>query len=555
MTELSLRPPEQVMTLSRLGSLHQCRLSFMRQLLRRIVRENWRITRARFEIDARGEGLAIYTAQGPERAYSLVAFAHDLPDDMRSDRVIATAWDATFTLFDGIPTEQDIARLRSNVPLQEAGRIGPQELALSRANRSARLWDYVVRCLAQGTQPDAGEIAKVGYLMRTTAVYGSGKFGASDRAFIAARPEFEAPFQVEMLSVYLTRAFVADLVEHMAALKAPETAVALDPELRRSLGIGNSTGLGMAPFLVNHPRLLNNWILAREYALAKIRALPEARATELAAFKTAYDKAKASIALWRSDHPIQQTKLAALAADITALDVKLAAFDGSGQQPWNALYLWAETALSEEGQELLVSLLMEPHGKLLEGLGACMQADESALFRINGAMTLSDVKALLETHYAWALATDWQSRDATARVWYVSEAKLEPRLGERFEEPLEPYEQPLAPGRDAAALYLALQDAPEPTVAAFLAAHPEHRHILRRVQMAPSHPYAEIQDNTISAEMKPVDMLRAKLSFFGATHFDPRSDRWVRINMFRGAPYPQELHHDQSDSWVYGGAP
>ncbi|WP_298675425.1 hypothetical protein [uncultured Lentibacter sp.] len=555
MTELSLRPPEQVMTLSRLGSLHQCRLSFMRQLLRRIVRENWRITRARFEIDARGEGLAIYTAQGPERAYSLVAFAHDLPDDMRSDRVIATAWDATFTLFDGIPTEQDIARLRSNVPLQEAGRIGPQELALSRANRSARLWDYVVRCLAQGTQPDAGEIAKVGYLMRTTAVYGSGKFGASDRAFIAARPEFEAPFQVEMLSVYLTRAFVADLVEHMAALKAPETAVALDPELRRSLGIGNSTGLGMAPFLVNHPRLLNNWILAREYALAKIRALPEARATELAAFKTAYDKAKASIALWRSDHPIQQTKLAALAADITALDVKLAAFDGSGQQPWNALYLWAETALSEEGQELLVSLLMEPHGKLLEGLGACMQADESALFRINGAMTLSDVKALLETHYAWALATDWQSRDATARVWYVSEAKLEPRLGERFEEPLEPFEQPLAPGRDAAALYLALQDAPEPTVAAFLAAHPEHRHILRRVQMAPSHPYAEIQDNTISAEMKPVDMLRAKLSFFGATHFDPRSDRWVRINMFRGAPYPQELHHDQSDSWVYGGAP
>jgi hypothetical protein len=555
MTELSLRPPEQVMTLSRLGSLHQCRLSFMRQLLRRIVRENWRITRARFEIDARGEGLAIYTAQGPERAYSLVAFAHDLPDDMRSDRVIATAWDATFTLFDGIPTEQDIARLRSNVPLQEAGRIGPQELALSRANRSARLWDYVVRCLAQGTQPDAGEIAKVGYLMRTTAVYGSGKFGASDRAFIAARPEFEAPFQVEMLSVYLTRAFVADLVEHMAALKAPETAVALDPELRRSLGIGNSTGLGMAPFLVNHPRLLNNWILAREFALAKIRALPEARATELAAFKTAYDKAKASIALWRSDHPIQQTKLAALAADITALDVKLAAFDGSGQQPWNALYLWAETALSEEGQELLVSLLMEPHDKLLEGLGACMQADESALFRINGAMTLSDVKALLETHYAWALATDWQSRDATARVWYVSEAKLEPRLGERFEEPLEPYEQPLAPGRDAATLYLALQDAPEPTVADFLAAHPEHRHILRRVQMAPSHPYAEIQDNTISAEMKPVDMLRAKLSFFGATHFDPRSDRWVRINMFRGAPYPQELHHDQSDSWVYGGAP
>ncbi|MCW1955653.1 MAG: hypothetical protein KIH71_007035 [Roseobacter sp.] len=555
MTDLVLRPPEQVMTLSRLGSLHQCRLSFMRQILRRIRRENWQITRPRFDITARGEGVAVYTAQGPKRSYSLVAFAHDLPPEMRSDRVIATAWDSTFTLFDGIPTEQDIERLRANVPLQEAGRISAKELSLSRANRSARLWDYVVDCLAKGTQPEASQLANVGYLMRTTAVYGSGKFGASDRAFVAERAEFEAPFQVEMLSVYLTRAFVADLVEHMAALKAPETAVSLAPALRRSLGIGNSTGLGMAPFLVNHPRLLNNWIMAREYALAKIRALPEARASELAAFKAAYEKACASVALWRSDHPLQQAKLAALAADIAALDTTLADFDGSGPQPWNALYLWAEKTLSEEGQELLVSLLMEPHGALLEGLGACMQADEHALFRINGTMPLADLKALLKTHYAWALETDWQSRDACARLWYVSESKLEPRLGERFEEPLEPYEQPLAPGRDAARLFAALQDAPEPTVAEFLAAHPEHRHILRRVQMAPGHPYGEIRDNTISAEMKPLDMLRAKLSFFGATHFDPRSDRWVRINMFRGAPYPHELADEQGDTWVYGVAP
>ncbi len=51
-----MRPPEQVMTLSRLGSLHQCRLSFMRQLLRRLARENWQISRPRFDINSRGEG-------------------------------------------------------------------------------------------------------------------------------------------------------------------------------------------------------------------------------------------------------------------------------------------------------------------------------------------------------------------------------------------------------------------------------------------------------------------------------------------------------------------
>ena len=212
MTELVMRPPEQVMTLSRLGSLHQCRLSFMRQLLRRMRRENWQISRPGFEINIRGEGVAVYTAKGPQRSYSLIAFAHDLPDEMRSDRVIATAWDATFTLFDGTPTPDDVERLRANVPLQEAGRVSNKELSLSRANRSARLWNYVVDCLAKGEQPEAEELTNVGYLMRTTAVYGSGKFGASDRAFVAARPEFEPPFQVEMLSVYLTRAFVADFV-------------------------------------------------------------------------------------------------------------------------------------------------------------------------------------------------------------------------------------------------------------------------------------------------------------------------------------------------------
>ncbi|MCO4826784.1 hypothetical protein [Lentibacter algarum] len=555
MTELVMRPPEQVMTLSRLGSLHQCRLSFMRQLLRRMRRENWQISRPRFEINIRGEGVAVYTAKGPQRSYSLIAFAHDLPDEMRSDRVIATAWDATFTLFDGTPTPDDVERLRANVPLQEAGRVSNKELSLSRANRSARLWNYVVDCLAKGEQPEAEELTNVGYLMRTTAVYGSGKFGASDRAFVAARPEFEPPFQVEMLSVYLTRAFVADLVEHMAALKAPDKAVSLKPSLRRSLGIGNSTGLGMAPFLVNHPRLLNNWITAREYALAKIRALPDASVADIGAFKAAFEKACGSVALWKSDHPIQQAKLAALRKDITALQAKLVDFTGAASQPWNALYLWSESALSEEGQELLVSLLMEPQSALLEGLGACMQADEHALFRIDGAMPLSDLKALIQTHYAWALATDWQSHEASARLWYVSEAKLEPRLGERFEEPLEPYEQPLAPGRDASLLFAALENTTHKTVAAFLAAHPEHRHIVRRVQMAPSHPYGEIRDNTISASMKPIDMLRAKLSFFGATHFDPRSDRWVRINMFRGAPYPNELVEEQGDTWVYGATP
>ena len=164
----------------------------------------------------------------------------------------------------------------------------------------------------------------------------------------------------------------------------------------------------------------------------------------------------------------------------------------------------------------------------------------------------------MDTAYSWTKGIDYAQNDALARVWYVSEEKLEPRLGERFEEPIEPYEQPLAPGRDAVRAMKAIDQwienparSGDDNVAVFLLKHPEHRHIVRRMQTVFTLPYAEIQDNTISAEMQPIDLLRCKLSFFGASKFDPRSDRWLRITMYQGAPFPDELAMLDPDSLFY----
>jgi hypothetical protein len=74
---------------------------------------------------------------------------------------------------------------------------------------------------------------------------------------------------------------------------------------------------------------------------------------------------------------------------------------------------------------------------------------------------------------------------------------------------------------------------------------------VRRVQIAAHHPYAEIRDNLIGAEMRPIDLLRCKLSFFGATRFDPKSDRWTRITLFQNAPYPDEFATAEPDDWAY----
>jgi len=551
-SDLALRPPEQVMRLARLGSFHQTRLSFLRAMLRWAKREGWCFRRPVWRIDERGVGVAVYTAETPERTYSLVCFGHDLPDALRSDRVIAEAWDATFALYDGVPSEAEIERLSANAPKQEAGRYEPTELVLSRANRSVRLFEHVVVSLAAGNQPDRRKVEEVGYLMRTTAVYGNGKFGLADRDRIAGRNEFVNSFRAEMLTVWLIRTFTLDLVEHLARVRAPG-AVAIDPTLRRRFGVGNATGLGMAPFLVRHPVLLDRWISAREQALAIVRALPASTPETRAQFRNVLARARRGLGEWRTDDEIQNTHIVGLLADLARLAAETTPPGVLERpRPWDALVRWGEANLALEGQEYLVTLLLEPHGAEVDFLADRMWADEAQEFRIDGSVPCGALAAQIERAYAWAIDIDFAGPKAQARFWYVSEEKLEPRLGERASEPGGALEHPLATGRDAAALHRDLKAVKsDTTLAAFLLQHPEHRHTARRVQIAARHPYAEIRDNLIGAALRPIDLLRCKLAFFGATRFDPRSDRWLRISLFPGAPFPHELAGQSEDDWIY----
>jgi len=550
---VGLRPPDLVMRLERLGAFHQTRLSFLRAMLRQAKREGWAFARPTWRIDARGVGVAVYTVKTPEHLYGLVCFGHDLPDELRSDRVIAEAWDATFALYDGIPDEAEIARLGANVPKQEAGRYQPSDLVLSRANRSVRLFQHVVESLAAGRQPHRGKVEEVGYLMRTTAVYGNGKFGIADRDELQQRPEFRNSFRAEMLTVWLIRSFTLDLVEHLARMRAPAAAIVLEPDLRRRFGVGNATGLGMAPFLVRHPLLIDRWVAAREEALAIVRAIPEARPETRARFRQVLGRARRSLAEWRTVDTIQARRVAALLADLARLEAELERTDLLAQhRPWDAVYRWGEANLSLEGQEYTVTLLLEPHGAEVDFLADRMWTDEAAEFRIDGGITCGALKAVIARDYAWALGIDFDRAEATARFWYVSEEKLEPRLGERAQEPGAGLEHPLAIGRDVAALHRDLGTAtPGEALAIFLLRHAQHRHVVRRVQMSARHPYAEVRDNLIGAAVRPIDLLRCKLSFFGATRFDPRSDRWVRISLFPGAPFPETLAADSEDDWIY----
>ena len=214
---IPLRDPNIVMKLSRLGSFHQSKLSFLRSFLKEF--KDWEYKRDLFELNEHGYGTAVYSFKKKNRVYSLICFANDLDENERSDRVIATKWDAAFTLFDGVPAKLDIDRLKNEVPKQEFGRLSFKELTLSRANKSVRVFNHVVESLSKGIQPDRELLDKVGYLYRTTAVYGSGKFGLADRFRIKDRKEIYGPFRLEMMLVYLVRQFTFDQVNHVAKKK------------------------------------------------------------------------------------------------------------------------------------------------------------------------------------------------------------------------------------------------------------------------------------------------------------------------------------------------
>ena len=537
--QLPLRPPSQVMRLSRMGSMFPTRLSFLRSLMRRLAAEQAEVIQREWQMCENGFGHGVFSVDLGGYTYSLVAISTDLPPELRTDRVIATAWDSAYVLFDGIPDADDIARIKANAPLQEAGRFGPRDLILSRANKSVRLFAHVAEALRAGHQPDLDMIREVGYLMRTTAVYGNGKFGIADRAAFDTRPGLEGPFAAEMLTVWLIRHFTHALVEHVGK-------GTLDRETKRHLGIGNSTGLGMAPFLVNHPVLLNNWMLVRETALARVLAVDMLTEAQKARIGVLAARATAHLAQWNVPDPAHQARIEALRRDWAEAVRCLSADKLNAPSVLNTTMQSVQN-MSEDVQELMASLLIEPFGDLVDGLTECM-ADPYGAFAPPLADTAT-LKAQIEAEFGWALGVDYDAPQHCGQFWYVSEAKMEPRLGLRFSEEGAGLESPLDIGRRVAATYADLPAQSVP-VSTFLTRHPEHALAVERVALSQRYPYAEIRDNLISESCLPIDMLRCKLSFFGASKFDPKSDRWTRITLCQGAPLADELDGNADDWWL-----
>ncbi len=543
-TTLPLRDPDVVMNAERLGAMHQTRISFVRTLLRKIDRENWTLKTHLWDLDEQGYGQVIYRLTTPEHIYNLVVFCNELADEDRNDRVIAEKWDVTFGLVYGEISQELLDNLKANVPLQEAGRNSNMVMVLARANKSVRVFEHIVSSLANGQQPDLEVLAQVGYILRTTAVYGNGKFGIYDFKPLDHSQDFDQSFRAQMCAVYLLREFSLNWVDYLAKQKGGDKAVSLHPEIKRYLGIGNATGLGMAPYLLNHPCIVDQWLTTREEALQSVLVCT------IEDEKVSYLNRLLTRAIQHFHEIVtineQQVKLnETVVKELTALQNELTTVI-KNYTNW-AAFLADYQHLSYESQEVIISCLIELYPESVDALPEMINADET--LALPKSKVVQDLIAVLENQYQWAINIDFNEPDNSYWFWYRSVDKEEPRMGVRAQEQGADRELSLDIARQANNLYLALKQADnQQLISEFILNKPKYRTIARRVWTMGNKKMGDIQINVLHKDTLPINLLRCKLSMFGATKFDPRSDRWVRVTLFQGAPLYDEV---DSDEWLF----
>jgi len=535
-----------VMTLDKMGSRYPSRLSFSRSMLRRLLFDNWKISKSKFDLNDEGFGTVVYEIFINNNIYSLVCFSQHLDSADRSDRVIAEKWDTAYSLISGKLNDDELGRLRKNVPLQESGRNSSKELVLSRANKSVRLFEHVVNCLSKGKQPDINEINKVGYLLRTTAVYGSGKFGLSDFNNTKEVTDFNQPFRAEMLAVYIIREFSVHLVEHVARKKNPNKAVKLENTIKQHLGIGNSTGLGMAPFIIKHPKLINKWMDQYTKSLTQV-INKNIDPIKLSNYSKLLEKALLYLKEVTTFDEYQIKKNAKTLEDLKKFIDHIKNYN---YIHWIDLINYATKNFNYDTQEIAKVQLLELYPEDSENFAEDMSDTE--VMEINETQTLKELNSVIKNKYSWALKVDFAKKDNNFLFWYISAAKLEPRLGERYNEDGSELEQNLGVAKMVQSLYSKIRtENLDLSVAEYLLLNPEFRGIIRRIQSLTKYPFAEVQDNILGKDTIPINMLRFKLSFFGANRYDPKSDRWLRVSFFSGAPFLSNLNKHNVDSWGF----
>lgn len=560
--QIDLRSTAVVMASEQLGAARLTKFSFNRSMLRRAFTQGWRVERERFEMDADGRGHAAYRVEAEGHVMHFVAFTTTVAEADHTDRVVADKWEIAGALVEagyaGL-TDEFFTRLAVAVPQQEASRLDASVLVLTRGNRSVRFFESLVAALASGQQPSGDAVADAGYIMRSTAFYGNGKFGMKSFDGYDSDHPLAVPYRAQMLAAWLFRELSYDVVEHCAQVRAVAngtSAARFDSAWGRYFGLGNATGLGLVPYAFKHPRVLDAWACVRERALAAVRSTGQDDAIDLIPVLARWiDRAEAHFAALVSDDDrapwSSPSELTALAARTRAELQHVS----SASRPFDELYRWA-AADGVETCELVVSLLLELDDTISDdALDRLLRADEQV--DIDPSQTVDDLRQLIHLRYAWIDDLDLDAPSARHFWWVVSDNTDEPRRAPR--ELIEPAHREVA--IDVARRVLALRSrldacSLDDTVGQVLLAHPEHGAAVKRV-VGNTTRYGEPIANACDAEFLPLDLQRYQLAMYGMDNFSPKSTDWLRVTLNQGAPRVSDLNSGTplDDTWAFPARP
>lgn len=548
----------EVMRPDRLAAMQPSRLSGTRALMARMIAERWDIRPIRFDVDADANGTVVYRIDANGQHFSFIGLSYTPKPQGRTGRIIGRSWDMIGALVEGMATEADIASAREELPKLYRGRATPGTLIWCRSNRSMRAFQGTLSALAEGRQPDIGDLNGVCYLMRNTGLDGNGTFGTRPYPALGPDHALGGPLEAQLLTAYLMREFSCDLVEHLARLSS-DRAVRLDPAIRRWLGVGNGSALGLIFYVQKHPRLMNAWIEARERTIAAALGSP--------ATPDLVDRLAALIdraATFRTeDRMVYETfaSSAEVAADLAALRPLVAEIRAVGTieghqdpHPFRALAEIAAARATPEGYETLLSLMMELVPETAAAEAASVAGRDE--FDVDPARSAAAMIALIESDWDWALAIDMTAPGAMDYVWYKSETAEEPRRGPRAEVPQARDLGLDTPGEVQRLLGDLRRVAPATTMARFLLAHPQHREVVARLQGLEGSRYHTPMANIHAVDFVPIDLVR--LMNAGLHGIDKTRDylsRNLRGVLYHGAPTPDEIRAGRADLWFYPPEP
>ena len=549
--------PHTMMDPRNLGAMQPTRLSASRSFMAKMIRENWKIERELFDLDARGNGQLRYAITTPRGSMTFVAFLQEPQNKNRTGRIIGTSWDMVGALLDGVATSDQVRATREEIPRLYEGRATPNTLVWFRSNQSLRIFRDARTALAEGRQPNVKELHRVGYLMRNTGLDGNGTFGTVPFAAIPEGHPLAVSYHAQMLSAYLMRELSVDVVEELARLDSPATAVKFDRDVKRLLGVGNGSALGLAMLFYNRPVLVNSYISAYLDVLEHILSDPSASSPENLAvledylnrtiryrsfLTTSYRFFTSNMEIVADLRRIRTRIRAGMRGDITLTE---------GRTVLGEIHREIETQVSKEALHSFSALLIELDPDYCDHIAQSRLSFEEQL-ELPPKTTLREVREAITGAFRWALDLPLNDAENRDRVWYQSRAAEEPRSGPREEVPeahelIQSYPDRV---RELIAAIDEADDASTATVGALIAKRPDLEHIARLVVALADKPYATAHVDPHDTDFVPVWVIRFVNSFIhGLDRTEDHMGRDVRGLIFEGAPYRDEIADADAATW------